>query len=60
MVSPTDAMMAWTLEPELLASSTIGGSIPEGAPVMEEVPSAPIEPTPTVAMADPSVGAGPS
>ena len=57
MVSPTDAMMAWTLEPELLASSTIGGSIPEGALVTEGVPSAPVGPTPMVATADPSVGA---
>ena len=58
--SPVDAVMAWTLEPELLASSTIGGSIPEGALVTEGVPSAPIGPTPMVATTDPSVGAGSS
>ena len=58
--SPIDAAMAQTLEPDLLASSTIGGAAPEGAPVMEEVPSAPIGPTPTVATVDPSVGTGPS
>jgi len=36
-VSPADMAMAWTSEPELPASFA-----PEGAPVMEEVPSAPI------------------
>ena len=50
-----DAVTAWTSEPELPASFA-----PEGAPVMEEVPSAPIGATPMVAMADPSVGARPS
>ena len=39
--------MAQTLEPELLASSAIEGSAPKGVPV-------------TVAMADPSIGVGPS
>ena len=58
--SPVDTAMAQTSEPELPASSAIGGSAPEGAPVMEEVPLAPVGPTPMVAMADPSVGAGPS
>ena len=58
--SPTDAVMARTSEPELPASSAIGGFAPEGAPVTEEVPSAPIGPTLTVARADPSVGARPS
>jgi len=58
--SPIDMMTAQTLKPKMLASSAIGGSTPEGAPVMEEVPSAPVGPTPMVAMADPSVGAGPS
>ena len=59
-VSLADVAMARTLEPELPASSTIEGSAPEGAPVTEEVPSAPIGPTLTVARADPSVGARPS
>ena len=58
--SPMDAAMAQTSEPKMLASSAIGGSAPEGVPMMEEVPSAPIGATPMVAMADPSVGAGPS
>ena len=58
--SPVDMAMAWTSEPELLVSSAIGGSAPEGAPVTEEVPSAPIGPTLTVATVDPSVGPGPS
>ena len=58
--SPAEAVTARTLEPELPASSVTGGSTPEGAPVMEEVPSAPVGPTPTVVTADPSVGAGPS
>ena len=58
--SPVDAAMARTLEPELSASSAIGGSAPEGAPVMEEVPSAPVGLMPMVAMADPLVGARPS
>jgi len=58
--SPTDSVTARTLELELPASSAIGGSVPEGAPVMEEVPSAPVGPTPMVATADPSVGARPS
>jgi len=57
--SPVDAAMAWTLEPKPPASCTIGGSAPKGAPVMEEVPSAPIRPMPTVATVDPLVGAGP-
>ena len=58
--SPTDAMTAWTLEPELLASFAIGGFAPEGALMTEEVLSAPVRPTPMVAMADPLVGARPS
>jgi len=58
--SPAEAATAQTSEPELPASSVIGGSIPEGALVTEGVPSAPVGPTPTVAMADPSVGAGSS
>ena len=58
--SPIDAAMARTLEPELLASSTIRGSTPEGVLVTEEVPLAPVGPTPTVAMAEPSIGARPS
>jgi len=41
-VSPADMVMAWTLEPELPASSAIGGSTPKGAPMTEEVPSAPV------------------
>ena len=40
--SPADAVTAQTSEPELPASSAIGGSAPEGALVTEEVPSAPI------------------
>ena len=56
--SPMDMAMAWTLEPKLLSSSTIGRSAPEGAPVMEEVPSAPVGPMLMVAMVDPSVGDG--
>ena len=51
-VSPTEAAMAWTSEPELLASSAIEGSTPEGAPVTEGVPSAPVRPTPVVAKAN--------
>lgn len=58
--SPIDAATAWTLEPKLLASSTIEGSAPEGASVMEEVPSTPVGVTPMGATVDPSVGAGPS
>ena len=58
--SPTDAATAQTSEPELLASSAIGGSAPEGAPVTEEVPSAHVGLTPTVATTDPLVGARPS
>ena len=58
--SPVDVVMAQTSGPELLASSAIEGSAPEGAPVTEEVPSAPVGPTPMVAMTDPSVGARPS
>ena len=59
-VSPTDAATAQILEPELPASFAIEGSTPQGAPMTEEVPSAPVGPTPMVVMADPSVGAGPS
>ena len=59
-VSHADVVTAQTSEPELPASSAIGGSAPEGAPVAEEVPSASVGPTPTVATVDPSVGAGPS
>ena len=55
-----DMAMAWTSEPELPTSSAIGGSAPKGVPMMEEVPLAPIGPKPTVATADPSVGARPS
>ena len=58
--SPMDEVVVWTTEPELPASSAIGGSAPEGASVTEEVPSAPVEPTLMVAMADPLVGARPS
>ena len=58
--SPTDAVMARTSEPKLPASSTIGGSAPEGAPVAEEVPSASIGMTPMVALVDPSIRARPS
>ena len=50
-----DAVTAWTSEPELPASFA-----PEGAPVMEEVPSTPVGSTPMIAMAYPSVGARPS
>ena len=53
-VSPMDTAMAQTLEPKLPASSAIRGSAPMGAPMMEEVPSAPVRPAPTVAMAGPS------
>ena len=59
-MSPIDVETASTSEPKLLASSAIGGSAPEGAPVTEEVPLAPVGPTPTVATADPSVGTGAS
>ena len=59
-MSPIDVETASTSEPKLLASSAIGGSAPEGAPVMEEVSSAPVGPTLTVVMVDPSVGTGPS
>ena len=52
--------MAWTLEPKLPTSSTIRGSAPEGVPVMEEVPSAPIWPTLMVTIADPLIRARPS
>ena len=55
-----DVAMAQTSELELLASSTIGGSTPKGALVTEEVPSAPVGPTPMVATVDPSARAGPS
>ena len=55
--SPTDAAMARTSEPELPASSAIGGSTPEGVPVTEEVQSAPVGLTPMVAMVDPSARA---
>ena len=58
--SPVEAVTARTLEPKLPASSAIGGSTPERAPMTERVPSAPIGPTPMVAMADPSVRAGSS
>ena len=58
--SPVDIATSRTSEPELPASSTIGGSALEVALVTEEVPSAPVGPTPMVATADPSVGAGPS
>ena len=58
--SPVDIATSRTSEPELPASSTIRGSALEGAPVMEEVPSAPVGPTPTVATIDPLVGARPS
>lgn len=58
--SPIDAVMARTSEPEVPASSAIGGSTPEGVPVTEGVPSAPIEPMSIVATADPLVGAGSS
>ena len=58
--SPANAVMARTSEPELPTFSTIGGSTPEGASVMEEVPLASVGPTPTVAMGDPLVGARPS
>ena len=58
--SPVEAVIARTLEPELPASSVIGGSTFEGALVTEEVPSAPVGATPTVATADPLVGAGSS
>ena len=52
-VSPVDVVIAWTLEPELLASSTIEGSAPEGVPVMEEVCSAPVGSKPMVTTANP-------
>ena len=55
--SPTEAVKAQTSEPELPASSVIGRSTPEGSPVTEVVPLAPIGLTPTIAMTDPSVGA---
>ena len=58
--SPIDMVTAQTLEPKLPASSTIRGTAPEGALVTEEVPYALVRPMLTVAMADPSVGAGPS
>ena len=45
--SPADAVTAQTSEPELPASSAIGGSAPEGTPVTEEVPSAPVGLMPT-------------
>ena len=57
---PTEAAMDQTSKLELQASLVIGGSIPEGALVTEGVPSALIGPTPTVATANPSVGAGSS
>ena len=58
--SPTDAAMAQTSKPELPASSAIGESTPEGAPVTEGVPSVPVRPMPMVATVGPSVGAGSS
>ena len=60
VATPADAATAQTSEPELPTSFVIGGSAPEGAPVTEEVPSAPVGPTPTVVTVDPSAGAGPS
>ena len=56
-MSPIEAAMAQTSKLELPLSSAIGGSTPEGASVMEGVPSAPIRPTMMVATVDPSVGA---
>lgn len=44
--SPADTAMAQTSEPELPTSSAIGGSVPEGVLLTEEVLSAPIGPTP--------------
>ena len=58
--SPTDVVMARTLEPKPPASSAIGGSTPEVALVTEEVPSTPVGVKPMVATADPTVGARPS
>ena len=58
--SPVEVATVQTSKPELLASSAIGGSTPEGALVTEGLSSAPIGPTPMVATADSSVEAGSS